>query len=100
MRLQLRRLARHWARNRVVTGVFLLLLILASSVSVMFAEHIRNADEVYAEYYDVTNLGDLFATGPDGFTYEAAALERACASTPDTAGLAIAACESRMVVRG
>ena len=62
MRLQLRRLARHWARNRVVTGVFLLLLILASSVSVMFAEHIRNADEVYAEYYDVTNLGDLFAT--------------------------------------
>lgn len=100
MRLQLRRLARHWARNRVVTGVFLLLLILASSVSVMFAEHIRNADEVYAEYYDVTNLGDLFATGPDGFTYEAAALERACASTPDTAGLVIAACESRMVIRG
>ncbi|DAC10604.1 MAG TPA: hypothetical protein D7I09_03255, partial [Candidatus Poseidoniales archaeon] len=39
MRLQLRRLARHWTRNRVVTGVFLLLLVLASSVSVMFAEH-------------------------------------------------------------
>ena len=100
MRLQLRRLARHWVRNRVVTGVFLLLLILASSVSVMFAEHIRNADEVYAEYYGETNLGDLFATGPDGFTYDAVALERACASTPETAGLAIAACESRMVIRG
>ena len=100
MRLQLRRLARHWARNRVVTGVFLLLLILASSVSVMFAEHIRNADEVYAEYYDVTNLGDLFATGPDGFTYDAERLERACTSTPDTSGLAVESCETRMVVRG
>ena len=37
MRLQLRRLARHWARNRMVTGVFLLLLILASSISVMLS---------------------------------------------------------------
>ena len=100
MRLQLRRLARHWARNRVVTGVFLLLLILASSVSVMFAEHIRNADEVYADYYDVTNLGDLFATGPDGFTYDAERLERACTSTPDTSGLSVESCETRMVIRG
>jgi len=100
MRLQLRRLARHWARNRVVTGVFLLLLILASSFSVMFAEHIRNADEVYDEYYDVTNLGDLFATGPDGFTYDAEQLERACTSTPDTSGLSVESCETRMVIRG
>jgi len=100
MRLQLRRLARHWARNRVVTGVFLLLLVLASSVSVMFAEHIRNADDVYDVYYGETNLGDLFATGPDGFTYDAATLEAACTGTPDTSGLSIADCESRMVIRG
>jgi len=100
MRLQLRRLARHWARNRVVTGVFLLLLVLASSVSVMFAEHIRNADDVYDVYYGETNLGDLFATGPDGFTYDAATLEAACMGTPDTSGLSIVDCESRMVIRG
>ena len=100
MRLQLRRLARHWARNRVVTVVFLLLLVLASSVSVMFAEHIRNADDVYDVYYGETNLGDLFATGPDGFTYDAATLEAACTGTPDTSGLSIVDCESRMVIRG
>lgn len=100
MRLQVKRLFRHYARNGVVMGLFLMLLIMSTSVSVMMAEHLRTADEVYARYYEETNLGDLFVEGPDGFTYDHAALLSACEGTPETAGLSIEACETRLTLRG
>ncbi len=100
VRLQVKRLFRHYARNGVVMGLFLMLLIMSTSVSVMMAEHLRTADEVYARYYEETNLGDLFVEGPDGFTYDNDALLQACASTPATEGLAIASCETRLTLRG
>ena len=100
VRLQVKRLFRHYARNGVVMGLFLMLLIMSTSVSVMMAEHLRTADEVYARYYEATNLGDLFVEGPDGFTYDHEALLSACEGTPETAGLSIGACETRLTLRG
>lgn len=100
MKLQVKRLFRHYARNGVVMGLFLMLLIMSTAVSVMMAEHLRNADEVYDRYYEATNLGDLFVEGPDGFTYNDTALSSACATTPPTSGLSIEACETRLTLRG
>ena len=99
-RLMLRRLRRSMWRIKLRVAVVLLLIVFASSLTMMLAEYTRNGARVYEDLYDETNLADLIARGYE--TVPAADLSAACddlmAATAGTS-TPVVGCESRLVVQ-
>ena len=98
MRLLVKRMIRNQVRNGFLSSVFLVLVVIAASTSLMMYEHTRNSARIYDDFYAETNLQDLSVTPQIGHTFSTDNLTRACAASQEEfAGtdLAINSCETR-----
>ncbi|PXF20257.1 MAG: hypothetical protein CXX72_05135 [Methanobacteriota archaeon] len=78
MWLLVKRLVRSQMRGGMLTALFMVLVILASSLCVMMWEHSRNAGLVYDDFYRETNLADVVVTALPGFRYSESDMMAAC----------------------
>ena len=78
MWLLVKRLVRSQMRGGMLTALFMVLVILASSLCVMMWEHARNAELVYDDFYSETNLADVVVTALPGFRYNESDMMAAC----------------------
>jgi len=80
MWLLVKRLVRSQMRGGMLTALFMVLVILASSLCVMMWEHSRNAELVYDEFYhaDATNLADVVVTALPGWSYNESDMMATC----------------------
>ena len=98
MWLLVKRLIRSQVRGGILSVAFLALVLFSTSLCVMMWEHTRNAEIVYDEFYDETNLADVVVETLPGWNYSALDFNEACQlSTNSFAGtnLAIEGCETR-----
>jgi putative ABC transport system permease protein len=80
----------------VLASLFVLLLVFGGGLSLAMMEHTRNADVVYDDFYENTNLADLSAS-VDQWPYPAEDMLAACAEEMETHP--ILACETRYIHR-
>jgi putative ABC transport system permease protein len=78
----------------VLTCLFVLLLVFAGGLSLAMMEHTRNAEVVYDDFYESTNLADVTVTA-DAWPYGADSMLAACENLNST--LEIAGCETRYI---
>jgi len=67
----------------VLASLFVLLLVFGGGLSLAMMEHTRNADVVYDDFYENTNLADLSAS-VDQWPYPAEDMLAACAEEMET----------------
>lgn len=92
-----KRLARNQWRSKFLALIFFNLVVFAAVGSILMYEHVRNADKVYADFYERTNLHDLSATAMMGYTFDENDLITACEGTLtkfESTDLEVSTCET------
>ncbi len=100
MRLLMRRMVRSQFKQAGVSIVFAILVIFSTSLCIAMAEHARNGQMVFANFFEESNLADLTATTLPGWTYTDSELLDACQELidySDSLDLAVDGCETRYI---
>ncbi|MEE3083168.1 MAG: FtsX-like permease family protein [Candidatus Thermoplasmatota archaeon] len=98
MWLLVKRLIRSQVRGGILSVAFLALVLFTTSLCVMLWEHSRNAEIIYDEFYEETNLADVVVESLPGWNYTAVDFYAACDSTTNhfaASDLAVEGCETR-----
>mgnify|MGYP001248162355 CR=1 FL=1 len=98
MWLLVKRLIRSQVRGGILSVAFLALVLFTTSLCVMMWEHSRNAEIIYDDFYEETNLADVVVESLPGWNYSAVDFYSACDSTSNhfaASDLAIDGCETR-----